>query len=505
MFKLKHLILSLVASAGILVVSSSSAHAATINVNTLDDTDIQDDGACSLREAINNINAGSDTTDGGGGGDCPAGDGVDDTVVLPSGTMTLNLHLPEITESIAITGQGMGTTIIDGDGAYGALSVNGSSTPIDSFTVADLTITGYQAAGISVFGTDTVVNISRVEIDGNNMIASGSFPILAGIVCSGSGELNINSVYVHDISSTTDGSGVLAIGIAGQQNSVTDVSIANSTISNLSAAAGTGSTQGIAFQMGVLDGSSTPATITAELANNTITDLSSANSGAQAVGAFGFVEDGDSNLNIVSTNNTFSHLHGTSETIDSSGILFIAASTNEEDTFNVSYQSVNTVYADSTSDGTVNNTCMTVDGNPFISGSGTNTFTLSSLGGNLTDDNTCSSYFTEPTDQNNVTNLASTLGALGDYGGYVPTIPLLEGSPAIDAGVTVAGLTSDARGVSRPLGLAYDSGAYESPYTQAEDTEGASLAETGGPVGLLIVLGTVLVGSSLVLQKLRST
>ena len=52
------------------------------------------------------------------------------------------------------------------------------------------------------------------------------------------------------------------------------------------------------------------------------------------------------------------------------------------------------------------------------------------------------------------------LGVLGDYGGPVPTIPLLPGSPAIDAGTTADVPDKDARGVDR-VGLP-DIGAFES-------------------------------------------
>lgn len=52
------------------------------------------------------------------------------------------------------------------------------------------------------------------------------------------------------------------------------------------------------------------------------------------------------------------------------------------------------------------------------------------------------------------------LGALGDYGGPVPTIPLLPGSPAINAGMDTDVPEIDARGVQR-VGL-LDIGAFES-------------------------------------------
>src|SRR5690606_1330171 len=98
-------------------------------------------------------------------------------------------------------------------------------------------------------------------------------------------------------------------------------------------------------------------------------------------------------------------------------------------------------------------------------------------------------------DQNNVAALADTLLPLAFNGGYVPTMALKQGSPAIDAGITVAGLTTDARGVVRPQGLAYDAGAYESPYTKTNS--GGELAGTGentvvlGAVSLAVIAGSM--------------
>ncbi|MCC9641989.1 dockerin type I domain-containing protein [Rhodopirellula sp. JC740] len=64
-------------------------------------------------------------------------------------------------------------------------------------------------------------------------------------------------------------------------------------------------------------------------------------------------------------------------------------------------------------------------------------------------------------DGNNLVGTEAGLGTLGDNGGPTPTIALLPGSPALDAGV-LAGLSVDQRGVSRPQGTGVDIGAFES-------------------------------------------
>jgi Ca2+-binding RTX toxin-like protein len=53
----------------------------------------------------------------------------------------------------------------------------------------------------------------------------------------------------------------------------------------------------------------------------------------------------------------------------------------------------------------------------------------------------------------NITGQDPKLGSLGDNGGPTPTIPLLDGSPALDAGLS-AGLSTDQRGAPRPFDLA---------------------------------------------------
>jgi hypothetical protein len=69
-----------------------------------------------------------------------------------------------------------------------------------------------------------------------------------------------------------------------------------------------------------------------------------------------------------------------------------------------------------------------------------------------------SAQFTSPTSRNNVD---PRLAPLADNGGPTPTVALLPGSPAIDAGDDSVCPPTDQRGVSRPQGLACDIGAFE--------------------------------------------
>jgi CSLREA domain-containing protein len=166
------------------------AHAAALVVNSLLDTAIASDGNCTLREAINNANADSDTTVG----DCVAGSGADTIGFAANYTITLGSQLPAVTSNITINGTGAAYTIIQANAlpntaTYRILEVspagnlslnnlkvqngrcNGSCTYSPSYgggilNRGTLTVTGSilsynygdSAAGINNYGTLTVTN-----------------------------------------------------------------------------------------------------------------------------------------------------------------------------------------------------------------------------------------------------------------------------------------------------------------------------------------------------------
>ncbi|HEY3290754.1 MAG TPA: choice-of-anchor Q domain-containing protein, partial [Anaerolineae bacterium] len=82
------------------------------------------------------------------------------------------------------------------------------------------------------------------------------------------------------------------------------------------------------------------------------------------------------------------------------------------------------------------------------------------LGNNLENTNTCGLGAYAQTH-----SLVNTNARLGQFGlnapGFVPTVPLQRGSPAINAGLDTACPSTDARGVVRPQGGRCDIGAYE--------------------------------------------
>jgi predicted outer membrane repeat protein len=120
--------------------------------------------------------------------------------------------------------------------------------------------------------------------------------------------------------------------------------------------------------------------------------------------------------------------------------------------------------------------------NVVVANNGNGAADLASIGGgvftgsnNLTDDGS-GSLITGGT--GTITGKAALLGTLGAFGGPTQTVPLLPGSPAIDAGSCAAGY-HDQRSIAQ-VGVACDIGAFES--------QGFTLTITGGnaqstPVG----------------------
>jgi uncharacterized repeat protein (TIGR01451 family)/CSLREA domain-containing protein len=164
------IILALVLLLG--VGSSKPAYAATtITVNTTSDEAVTD-GTCSLREAINNANANSDTT----GGDCAAGSLGADTIDLSSLSGTITLvplylaglgDLPNITDDLTINGPGANTLTINADG-NDRVFFNFANT-----TVAGVTATGASAPCGDTFGGG-IVNWGNGSLKVQNSAVSGN-------------------------------------------------------------------------------------------------------------------------------------------------------------------------------------------------------------------------------------------------------------------------------------------------------------------------------------------
>jgi hypothetical protein len=116
--------------------------------------------------------------------------------------------------------------------------------------------------------------------------------------------------------------------------------------------------------------------------------------------------------------------------------------------------------------------------------------TITSLGGNISDDNTCATYFTATNDLNETDALISPLAL--DMGTYVRAIN--ASSPAYNNAIASGAPSTDQRGVARPQGGGYDSGAYELVVPgPAPSPSPGELAPTGWDTRLPVLLATLFV------------
>ncbi len=152
--------------------------------------------------------------------------------------------------------------------------------------------------------------------------------------------------------------------------------------------------------------------------------------------------------------------------------------------------SLNGLIAHNTTNGSVLNCSQSIDLSVAVVGAtGALDTTPTNLGYNLSDDQSCTGYTYIP-------NLYDTIAhEVADNGGPVPTIALLDGSPAIDAGGQVQGISTDARGVTRQ-GY-YSVGAYQGTILAASTTNtgAGQLAKTGVFVALASPLGLFLIAA----------
>ncbi|MDQ5943965.1 MAG: hypothetical protein QG658_31 [Patescibacteria group bacterium] len=458
---MKKLLLRSLTIAGLIsaftLLSSQQASAATVTLN----------GGCSIDNAILSANNDADT------GGC-TGSGIygDDEIIVPTGTWNVGASV-QSEGNLTVTGAGMGDSIIDAGDNYAGIQCNNTGVGLLNLDVNGLTIrnTVSSSGAFPLAAGNCNLSVSDVEITDSQEDANIYFNLEQDGVTA---QLNISNVYIHD----TLGAGVTVL-VAGEGvTNQADVQIDNLTVAqanNNSKVLG-----GVAISAGD-DNIASNHTANVLIRNSTFTD----NGTNDSYGVFGVAQSGIGGgvdtVDIALDNITIVN-HKVDGSFPASGIL-AAASTPTGGTANVSITATNVLLANNTANSAQAN-CAALG---FGSG-GTETAIITSLGNNITDDTSCG--FTSSGDQQNVTNILSTLGPLQDNGGSVPTMALLTGSPAIDGGAVVSGITADQRGVARPQCAAFDVGAYEydgvcptlvsAPSNPSEsDSMQNTLAETG--------------------------
>lgn len=480
------LFLRLVVLSGVLAVGfflyGGRAHAATLTVG----------GACTLEDAIVSVNNAADA------GSCSATGsyGTNDTITMPAGTITLAGNPALITRDVVFTGAGMGQTIIDGVDAYFGLSCAAPVPPSTiSVSVSDVTFTRMSEGAIA---SAVACNLSVANVEVTQSTPSVTGLIVLGDDFSGAyTNLTVNNslsnVYIHN-NFTTPSNGVLIFILStGPSTNTNNVNIDRVTIAQ------NPDSLGIASTSYGYDNNTANVTIT----NTTIDGSNQPGLGivAGTVGLYG----GTATTNVSVKNSTIVNFVNPTNAQPAAGI-YIGAGADIANIATVNLDMQNTLLANNLIAGSPLN-CSAQN---FGDG-GTETTTLNSLGHNLTDDASCGTA--QPSDiySQTTASIINTLGPLQNNGGMVPTRALLAGSPAIDAGTTISGITTDARGVSRPQGSAYDIGAYElqqttptpTPTTNAQ----ANLADTGENTKLYLagIIALMLAGAGLLFVVLRKS
>lgn len=415
------------------VFSPNKASAATIDVAMGSASSTNSDSICQLEEAMANINDGAQTY-----ADCVevGAYGTNDTVNLPVGTITgadnygSGFYVGLNNKSISVIGQGKDSTTIEGVN----FNLSGSGIIASSALFKDFKMT----VSIATDGNYDLT-VEGMEFDTDN---GGGAPIA---IYTGGGDLTIKDSYFHneDMDFNLYSGSSMESFVKVNYGEDINVIIENSTFK--------GGNEGVDIFAG------SGFTANALIKNSTFTGMR---------GVDGFVPAGirvvayDGTINYTTINNTFSDMRY--DGFNGSGLsaAAIQESIVYEDSSTIHHTAQNDLYAVGNGN---DNEAVNYD---RFNGSGIGTFITTSLGGNISSDNSFSTRLTQASDKHSQTTLASFLGVLADNGGSVPTLALTDGSPAINAGTNVAGMTTDARGAARPQGGFFDAGAYELAFAE---------------------------------------
>lgn len=240
--KLIHLVILLITTSFI-----QNVFAEVLIVNSIADTEISGDGKCTLREAINNANTDSDTTEG----DCVSGNGNDiiDLTAL-AGTINLSSQLLISDNIYSLTIKGPGANVLALDGSGGNFRILHISKV--TVRVEGLEITNGNPVGI-MFGGGIANSGNLTLID--SIVSKSSASSGGGIYNSrifGLGTLIIINSTISENSARYGG------GIDNRG----DLTIINSTVSGNSAYYGYGG--------GIFNGTDLSSTLT--LINSTVSE-----------------------------------------------------------------------------------------------------------------------------------------------------------------------------------------------------------------------------------------
>ena len=387
----------------ILIVIGTTAHAATITVNTLADPGTS--GNCSLRAAITAANSETATDS------CVAGTGNDTINFSVTGTITVASILPAVQNTLTIDGTGEAITV-SGNSVVQLMTVNSGAT----VTLQFLTLTkGVDAplSGIADGEGGAIVNNGTLTIANSTVSSNKALGSISGTGLSGEGGaifntgtlLIYNSTFASNQADATGSTSGLMVGLAEggaiYSGAGSALTILNSTFSaNKAVGGGALECGGVSCEAaygpaygGAIYSFGTTSTTT--ITNSTFSGNQVTIEGAPGPGDGGAIYSG-STLNV--TNSTFS---GNQAATTGADIDRTAGAAKVQ----------GSIFAASTS-----NNCVG---------------TITDEGYNLSDDASCN--FSATGSANSVSTLDLDTNGLQNNGGPTDTIALETGSAAIDA------------------------------------------------------------------------
>jgi uncharacterized repeat protein (TIGR01451 family)/CSLREA domain-containing protein len=389
----------------------ASVHA-TITVDETND-ELNNDGDCSLREAVEAANTNSAVDD------CIAGSGTD-TITFNSGTngddIDLTLGSIDLESAMTIDGNGQGTTTVTGDEFF----VDAVTATIKDMTLVDVNNEG---------GTATVDNVEATDEMNNNSFQAETTIMI--ITDSNLGDVTNNSGFGTSHTEMTISNSTMGLvdNNSGFDTSSTELTITNSDVGGVDNNAGGGSTT----TASIVDSTFGDQGITNNDVGTTVTI-----SGTTLVGVNSVAVDVSGGATVTIVNSTITDNDDIGVAFSDGAVAIINSTIFENSSFGI----------DATDPGvTIVNTIVAgnSDGDCAGEDDGGGGSAVLSLGGNIDSDGTCN--LIEPSDQ---PNTDPDLGPLADNGGPTETHLPNTGSPAIDLGLDDPCTGVDQRGVTRP-------------------------------------------------------
>lgn len=535
---LKITLLTLISLTVFVITGNEKAQAATLQV----------DSNCTLSEAIAAQDA---AVDQNGCVKTGAAYGTDDTINMAAGTISLGADLPDLPSdtSITIAGAGVAETTINAGGfavfvadgeeqdytfkdflitnaapraieiaaadhavldhvdvadSQGGISIVAFHTNISSVNIHDCdteALQGSQMAGLSIgIEVSDVANPPTLSISDSKIYDNNAYAGLSGLNVWGSGtgqvvaataDITIQRTSV--LGNTSRKQAGMDLGLASYQNelqlTIDAVTVANNVVTETESTSLTTYVSGVYVKIvNLADGFNfTNVTVANNVATNT------GNAGDTVAGLFGIFFNPSSPVSMVNTTVIGNTVTQTNQSATSYSSLFMLKYTYDPQAGPIDFApgatSQNGLFAGNTRNGGTLS-CGPVD-KAMVGLTGMADATPADDGHNITDDSKCTGYAHEPTLYDTLEHEAR------DNGGNVPTVALLDGSPAINAGGQVLSVSTDARGVSRQ---GYNSaGAYQGVLAAATATptvaKNGTLAETGIVAISATLLACLLLGS----------